>query len=115
MLFSIGCVLTIHLRLNRVQFLQENVSKRSDYHQKQSKRVQVPNIAGLWFQNPYPGWYLGPESLHVGYLDSLGVVIAPVVRFFPEVLPPSPGSSRRKESDCNYVLETARSFLNSLS
>ena len=37
-----------------------------------AKRVQVPKILGLWFQKPYPEWYLGARALNIGYLDPLG-------------------------------------------
>ena len=37
-----------------------------------TQRVQVPNISELWSQIPFRVWYLGPESLNIGYLDPLG-------------------------------------------
>ena len=36
-----------------------------------AQRVQVPNIYGLWSQKPFRVWFLGPESLNIGYLDPL--------------------------------------------
>ena len=38
------------------------------------QRVEVPNIEGLWSQKPYPEGYLGPESLNIGYLDTLRII-----------------------------------------
>ena len=37
-----------------------------------TKKVQVPNIERLWPPKPYHYWYLGSESLNIGYLDPLG-------------------------------------------
>ena len=37
-----------------------------------TRRVRVPNTCGFWFQKPYSRWYLGPETLNIGYLDPLG-------------------------------------------
>ena len=39
---------------------------------KLAQRVQVSNTEGLLSQKPYPQWYLGPASLHIGYSDPLG-------------------------------------------
>ena len=50
------------------------------------KRVQVPNI-GLGSQKPLMVWFLGPESLNIGYLDPLGrvsifgIVIIPAFKY----------------------------------
>ena len=38
-----------------------------------SRRVQVPNIQGVWSQIPSKVWVWGPESLNIGYLDPLGL------------------------------------------
>ena len=37
-----------------------------------TERVQVPNISGLWSPKPLRVWFSKPESLSIGYLDSLG-------------------------------------------
>ena len=37
-----------------------------------TQRVQVPNIQGLWSQEPLRIWLLEPETSNVGYLDPLG-------------------------------------------
>ena len=38
-----------------------------------TQRVQVPTMAGFWFQTPNPpSWLLELEALGIGYLDSLG-------------------------------------------
>ena len=34
--------------------------------------LNISNISGLWYQNPYPSWVLGPETLNIEYLDPLG-------------------------------------------
>ena len=37
-----------------------------------TQRVQVPSILGLWSKIPLRVWFLGPETLNIGYLDPLG-------------------------------------------
>ena len=37
-----------------------------------TQRVQVPNLYRLWSPNPLRVWILEPESLNIGYFDSLG-------------------------------------------
>ena len=39
---------------------------------RMAQRVHVPNTSGLRSQRPLRVWFLGPESLNVGYLDPLG-------------------------------------------
>ena len=50
---------------------QSVASPRSD-SPNHAQRVQVPYHAGLRAQRPYPLWLLGPDSLAMKYLDSLG-------------------------------------------
>ena len=37
----------------------------------------MPNILGLWSQIPFRVWFLGPETLNIGYLDPLGHCLSP--------------------------------------
>ena len=37
----------------------------------------MPNIYGLWFQEPFGVWFLEPEASNIGYLDPLGMLSKP--------------------------------------
>ena len=39
--------------------------------------VQLPDIRGFWFQEPYPSWFLGPDALNVGYSGLRGWILNP--------------------------------------
>ena len=40
----------------------------------------MPNMYDVWSPKPYPQWVLGPETLNIGDLDPLTLLVEPHIR-----------------------------------